>query len=561
MASRSSSRSIVLPSTIQPYLQKAAPLILAIGKAVSYAIPVVSACWNAAEKGYTILEPYHPEEFLPMIFGLILIFFGGHFLFTIAAIEAYRISSWSTTKHCFVDLWKSFKVAKEASDKDDKVDANKDGVQDVKVLSAPELVQRKLLVALKAVDPNVVTEASASIYVGLMAAVATLRIEFARTVALGVAIGDVLYRLLYRVLVPALSEIVPREYRKWVVPSLQYACKVGGACACSTRARWVGHVPAVRVQGGWGMCLQYACKVGGACACSTRARWVGHVPAVRVQGGWGMCLQYACKVGGACACSTRARWVVPSLQYACKVGGAQPAVRVQGGWCPACSTRARWVGHVPAVRVQGGWCPACSTRARWVGHVPAVRVQGGWGMCLQYACKVGGACACSTRARWVGHVPAVRVQGGWGMCLQYACKVGGACACSTRARWVVPSLQYACKVGGACACSTRARWVVPSLQYACKVGGAQPAVRVQGGWCPACSTRARWVGHVPAVRVQGGWGMCLQYACKVGGARAVRCSLPPAPSSVVLARPLALSPRGLAHTGCHNRCSYANRCQ
>ncbi len=43
---------------------------------------------------HPVLQPYHPEDFLPLIFGLILLFFGGSFPVLIAAAEAFRITGW-----------------------------------------------------------------------------------------------------------------------------------------------------------------------------------------------------------------------------------------------------------------------------------------------------------------------------------------------------------------------------------------------------------------------------------------------------------------------------------
>ncbi len=37
-----------------------------------------------------MLKPYHPENLLPALIGLVMAFFGGSFLITIAAVEALR---------------------------------------------------------------------------------------------------------------------------------------------------------------------------------------------------------------------------------------------------------------------------------------------------------------------------------------------------------------------------------------------------------------------------------------------------------------------------------------
>ena len=80
----------------------------------------------------------------------------------------------------------------EASEKDDKVDADKDGVADVKLIGPEELIQRKTLLFLRTSDPTTCTEAMTAISSGWLAVLASLKLSFARAIMLGSAIGDVL---------------------------------------------------------------------------------------------------------------------------------------------------------------------------------------------------------------------------------------------------------------------------------------------------------------------------------------------------------------------------------
>jgi hypothetical protein len=50
------------------------------------------------QEAWKKLEPYHPEELLPALLGLILVFYGGTFMTIIAAVEAYRIIGWANTE-------------------------------------------------------------------------------------------------------------------------------------------------------------------------------------------------------------------------------------------------------------------------------------------------------------------------------------------------------------------------------------------------------------------------------------------------------------------------------
>ena len=55
----------------------------------------------------------------------------------------------------------------------DEVDNDGDGIADVKQISSKELVQRKIGVIAKAIDPELVADAVTAINAGLMAVVAT----------------------------------------------------------------------------------------------------------------------------------------------------------------------------------------------------------------------------------------------------------------------------------------------------------------------------------------------------------------------------------------------------
>mmetsp|Transcript_23191 Transcript_23191/g.38146 ORF Transcript_23191/g.38146 Transcript_23191/m.38146 type:complete len:321 (+) Transcript_23191:31-993(+) len=202
----------------QPYLMLAQHYIVLAQPYIDQAIFQANKTWDA-------LQPYHPEEFLPALCGLTLVFFGGHFLTLIAAVEAFRLTGWDRSKKCLGDLWESYKVAMAAYKKDDEKDDDNDGAPDVKQISSDDLLRRKLLVLLKAVDPDKVTEAMAGIYAGLIAVICTLRIRFAQAVTLGASIGDIFSRVADTFARPILLEVVPPEYQKWIGPGIKYTCK------------------------------------------------------------------------------------------------------------------------------------------------------------------------------------------------------------------------------------------------------------------------------------------------------------------------------------------------
>ena len=165
--------SAKVAGAIKPVLDKAGPVFAILSQVFAVVFPYLQMAFTFLAGAWEKLQPYHPEEFMPAIAGFVLVFFGGNFFTLAAAVEAYRMIGFDETKTALVALHKSYKVAMEASKKDDEVDDDGDGVADVKQISSKELVQRKIGVIAKAIDPELVAYAVTAINAGLMAVVAT----------------------------------------------------------------------------------------------------------------------------------------------------------------------------------------------------------------------------------------------------------------------------------------------------------------------------------------------------------------------------------------------------
>ncbi len=135
------------------------------------------------------------------------------------------------------------------NEKDDKVDANKDGKADVVELDGGELLRRKVKLVLTKMNPEKVNDALASIYKGTfvlgdgaivsldfayiiipfypiltppptsfnapvwISVLAVLTIQFARTVALALTLSDFSKKFADRTLLPIVERATPKEYR------------------------------------------------------------------------------------------------------------------------------------------------------------------------------------------------------------------------------------------------------------------------------------------------------------------------------------------------------------
>lgn len=225
---------------LSPWAKRAAPILGAVKTLTIVAGPHVTRLCEVAAAGWKQLEPYHPEELLPAMFGLMLCFFGGAFVTTIsaprtlsiicgcctcirevpkgagvtiacaAAFEAFRVVAYDQVKDALCTLWQQYRAAVAAAEKDAPPRAAEDNTAKF---------QRQLATALKACDPDVVHDALVATQAGIMSVVANLRIKFAQTLTFGVSMGAQLNEVLgcnsnQGFVNKQLSIAIPPEYQK-----------------------------------------------------------------------------------------------------------------------------------------------------------------------------------------------------------------------------------------------------------------------------------------------------------------------------------------------------------
>eukprot|EP00808_Paulinella_micropora_P025833 g439.t1 len=213
------------PAWLKPYADKIGPALTKLGELVDKLAPHIVKCYDWIEKMKLATKDHHPELLLQMAFGILLMFFGGSFVTTIACFEAVRMTGWSQMKKALESLWENYKKVEKASKEDDTRDDDGDGVADVRQISSQELVSRKLKLAITTCDPTSVSTALNGLYASSISVMAALRSKFARVVTLGATIGEALDPHAVKYLHPTLQAMVPKEHHKWIDFFIGYACR------------------------------------------------------------------------------------------------------------------------------------------------------------------------------------------------------------------------------------------------------------------------------------------------------------------------------------------------
>ena len=200
-------------------------------------MPYVHMGYDKYTALFNFLAPYHAHLLIPAVVGLVLVFFGGSFMTIIMCVEAYRMIGYRPNKVVYEELQSDYEIFLEIHAKENQVDSNvEDGVPDTNQVDPQQLAARKTLMFLKTVEPIRLSNFIGGFNAGILAAIATVKLPFAKAVTLGNALGDIAAIPSRIFLIPALATIIPSEYAKWAEPIMNYAVKT----VCITLA-WMSH--------------------------------------------------------------------------------------------------------------------------------------------------------------------------------------------------------------------------------------------------------------------------------------------------------------------------------
>jgi len=209
------------PPALVPYIKKLEPVLAALGYAATKIIPIYMVVADKLEMFFKICPP----DLLTAILGVIVCFFGGLFPTVIAAAEAWNVAGGAQATESLQIAYSQFKKVQVASAADDKEDKDGDGVADVDQIDAQELLKRKMHLALTTIQPTVFQNALSGVYTGWIGVMASLKLQFAKTIALGAAIGKMIQRPAEMFLTPVLSRVMPKDYHPWIEVIIGTLCK------------------------------------------------------------------------------------------------------------------------------------------------------------------------------------------------------------------------------------------------------------------------------------------------------------------------------------------------
>jgi len=194
------------------------------GPVFNFVLDVSPAVIKACEKGYAIYKSL-PLEYVKLVFGALLCFFGGFYPTVFAALQAAEHGGLSTVGNALSALSDEVLVIVAENKKDNKVDDDGDGIPDAQEVEGREFIKRKIKLVLAKVNPVKVNDAIASIYKVWMSVLAVLTIEFARTITLSLTITKFVEKMVNRLVLPVVKAATPKEYQKWCPIVLGWWCQ------------------------------------------------------------------------------------------------------------------------------------------------------------------------------------------------------------------------------------------------------------------------------------------------------------------------------------------------
>lgn len=188
------------------------PVLTVLVYVIYYLGKYVAFLWGVAFK----LWEMAPQTVLKIVYGLALCFFGGTYVVSIAALEAFMAAGWRRAYYSSLVLYDDSRRITYAIEEDQYKDEDKDGIADVDQISGRELIRRQMRVAMRTVERPQETEiAFGNVWAAYLATLATLKFQFARTTAFAVGMAQSTKFFFYKIAGPPLAAALPSDTHHW----------------------------------------------------------------------------------------------------------------------------------------------------------------------------------------------------------------------------------------------------------------------------------------------------------------------------------------------------------
>ena len=185
-------------------------------------------------KGLYFLYTWAPKKAATMAFGAVLCFFGGTYVASLAAIEAFlRMGGerlWGDVVYVYTQV---MIVAAENAKDEEKGGGIKDALAGAAEgeMPGPELAQRKIFVAMAAIkEPGRLENAVGSLWSAYVAVLATLSLQFAQVAALALGMAATVKPLVERSLTPLLTSLFDPAITHWVASIINTSLNLAAMC-------------------------------------------------------------------------------------------------------------------------------------------------------------------------------------------------------------------------------------------------------------------------------------------------------------------------------------------
>lgn len=233
----------MMPKPIQTFVDSNGAIVNIIGQALEICLTIflifIEALVIIISDIWKFLYPYQPQYLIKLAAGLLICFFGGLFSATISIFEAAKLCALRNELNSIVEVLSRIEerkdyLIKEEQQFSDSISPRKpkrssfcefpnESIENEEIRTESsenmqtynESILRKLYILLASLDPNLLTKVVLVVNTTLITIVTTLKVQFAKTIALGNSISIILQKSSLPIILPIIKKYIPKDLEKW----------------------------------------------------------------------------------------------------------------------------------------------------------------------------------------------------------------------------------------------------------------------------------------------------------------------------------------------------------